>query len=86
MEVHILVQIQKLCVVDYSLAMQTIKTLSTSISKLKETATKAVALKPRQEVSLCNDDHDVQDQKCNIGKTKLRGWKRLLQQQKILFP
>ena len=43
---------------DSSLVIQTIKTLSTSISKLKETATKAVALKPRQEVSLGNDDYD----------------------------
>ena len=55
MELHILVQIQNLC---SFLVMQTIKTLSTSISKLKETATKAVALKPRQEVSLGNDDYD----------------------------
>ena len=55
MELHILVQIQNLC---SSLVMQTIKTLSTSISKLKETATKAVALKPRQEVSLGYDDYD----------------------------
>ena len=58
MELHILVQIQNLCTFDSSLVMQTIKTLSTSISKLKETATKAVALKPRQEVSLGNDDYD----------------------------
>ena len=62
MVLDILVQIQNLC---SSLVMQTIKTLSTSISKLKETATKAVALKPRQEVSLGND---VQDLKCNHRK------------------
>jgi len=35
---------------DLLLCMQTIKTLSANISTLKETATKAVVLKPKQEV------------------------------------